>query len=226
MSWRASIRNGTVYCLLFFFTNPNIQGGDEAAWTEVAIDRGVTVWSRSRLDRMLPELRAQGQVHGELFHVMAVILDNERSPEWVPNCSESREIKRFDARTIWVYSATDSPWPVSDRDTVVKVVAEEIKPTQQYRVLMQAQPDLLPLVEGRVRIPYSKIYFLLKQVGANTIEIEYGLDVDPGGALPKWLVRRTARNTLIETIIALEAQVAQTRGQYQFEIKALTKEFQ
>ena len=162
MSWRASIRNGTVYCLLFFFTNPNIQGGDEAAWTEVAIDRGVTVWSRSRLDRMLPELRAQGQIHGELFHVMAVILDNERSPEWVPNCSESREIKRFDARTIWVYSATDSPWPVSDRDTVVKVVAEEIKPTQQYRVLMQAQPDLLPLVEGRVRIPYSKKLFPLK----------------------------------------------------------------
>ena len=120
------------------------------------------MWSRSRLDRMLPELRAQGQIHGELFHVMAVILDNERSPEWVPNCSESREIKRFDARTIWVYSATDSPWPVLDRDTVVKVVAEEIKPTQQYRVLMQAQPDLLPLVEGRVRIPYSKKLFPLK----------------------------------------------------------------
>ena len=91
---------------------------------------------------------------------------------------------------------------------------------------MQAQPDLLPIVKGRVRIPYSKIYFLLKQVGANTIEIEYGLDVDPGGALPKWMVRRTARNTLIETIIALEAHVAQTRGQYQFEIKALTEEFQ
>jgi hypothetical protein len=91
---------------------------------------------------------------------------------------------------------------------------------------MQAQPDLLPLVEGRVRIPYSKIYFLLKRAGANTIQIEYGLDVDPGGALPKWMVRRTARITLIETIIALETQVAQTRDQYQFEIKALTEEFQ
>ena len=45
-------------------------------------------------------------------------------------------------------------------------------------------------------------------------------------AQPKWMVRRTARNTLIETIIALETQVAQTRDQYQFEIKALTEEFQ
>ena len=157
---------------------------------------------------------------------MAVILDNERSCEWVPDCSESREIERLDARTTWVYSVTDSPWPVSDRNTVVKVVAEEIEVNHKYRVLMRAEPDFLPLVEGRVRIPYSKIYFLLKRAGANTIQIEYGLDVDPGGALPKWMVRRTARNTLIETIIALETQVAQTRDQYQLEIEALAEEFQ
>ena len=53
----------------------------------------------------------------------------------------------------WVYSVTDSPWPVSDRDTVVEVVAEKIEPNHKYRVLMRAQPELLPLVEGRVRIP-------------------------------------------------------------------------
>ena len=220
------IRNCTVFCFLVLLSSPIIQAEGEAAWKEVAIDRDVTVWSRDQTGRVLPELRARGQIYGELFHAMAVILDNERSCEWVPNCTESQEIKRLDARTTWVYSVTNSPWPVSDRDTVVKVVAEEIELDQQYRVVMQAQPDLLPLVEGRVRIPYSKIYFLLKRAGANTIQIEYGLDVDPGGVLPKWMVRRTARNTLIETIIALETQVAQTRDQYQFEIKALTEEFQ
>ena len=220
------IRSCTVFCCVVFLSSPIIQAEGEVAWKEVAIDRDVTVWSRDQTGRVWPELRARGQIYGELFHAMAVILDNERSCEWVPNCTESQEIKRLDARTTWVYSVTNSPWPVSDRDTVVKVVAEEIELDQQYRVVMQAQPDLLPLVEGRVRIPYSKIYFLLKRAGANTIQIEYGLDVDPGGVLPKWMVRRTARNTLIETIIALETQVAQTRDQYQFEIKALTEEFQ
>ena len=220
------IRSCTVFCFVVLLSSPIIQAAGKSAWKEVAIDRDVTVWSRDQTGRVLPELRARGQIYGELFHAMAVILDNERSCEWVPNCTESQEIKRLDARTTWVYSVTNSPWPVSDRDTVVKVVAEEIELDQQYRVVMQAQPDLLPLVEGRVRIPYSKIYFLLKLAGANTIQIEYGLDVDPGGVLPRWMVRRTARNTLIETIIALETQVAQTRDQYQFEIKALTEEFQ
>ena len=220
------IRNCAVFCFLVFLASPIIQAAGESAWKEVIVDQGVTVWSRDRSDRVLPELRARGQINGELFHAMAVILDNERSCEWVPNCTESQEIKRLDARTTWVYSVTDSPWPVSDRDTVVEVVAEKIEPNHKYRVLMRAQPELLPLVEGRVRIPNSEIYFLLKRVDADSIEIEYGLDVDPGGALPKWMVRRTARNTLIDTILALEAQVARTRGQYQFEIKALAEELQ
>ena len=220
------IRNCTVFCFLVFLSGPIIQAAGESAWKEVVVDQGVTVWSRDRSGRVLPELRARGQMNGELFHAMAVILDNERSCEWVPNCTELQEIKRLDGRTTWVYSVTDSPWPVSDRDTVVKVVAETIEPNNKYRVLMQAQPDFLPLVEGRVRIPYSNIYFLLKRVNADTIEIEYGLDVDPGGALPKWMVRRTARKTLIETIIALEAQVARTRGEYHFGIKTLAEEFQ
>jgi len=220
------IRNCTVFCLLVFLASPIIQAAGESAWKEMIVDHGVTVWSRDRSGRVLPELRARGQINGELFHAMAVILDNERSCEWVPNCTESQEIKRLDARTTWVYSVTDSPWPVSDRDTVVKVVAETIEPNNKYRVSMQARPDFLPLVEGRVRIPNSEIYFLLKRADADSIEIEYGLDVDPGGALPKWMVRRTARNTLIDTILALEAQVARTRGQYQFEIKALAEELQ
>ena len=220
------IRSCTVFCFVVLLSSPIVQAEGEAAWKEVAIDRDVTVWSRDQTGRVLPELRARGQIYGELFHAMAVILDNERSCEWVPNCTESQEIKRLDGRTTWVYSVTDSPWPVSDRDTVVKVVAETIEPNNKYRVLMQAQPDFLPLVEGRVRIPYSNIYFLLKRVNADTIEIEYGLDVDPGGALPKWMVRRTARKTLIETIIALEAQVARTRGEYHFGIKTLAEEFQ
>ena len=220
------IRSCTVFFFVALLSSPIIQAEGEAAWKEVAIDRDVTVWSRDQTGRVLPELRARGQIYGELFHAMAVILDNERSCEWVPNCTESQEIKRLDARTTWVYSVTNSPWPVSDRDTVVKVVAETIEPNNKYRVLMQAQPDFLPLVEGRVRIPYSNIYFLLKRVNADTIEIEYGLDVDPGGALPKWMVRRTARKTLIETIIALEAQVARTRGEYHFGIKTLAEQFQ
>ena len=68
------IRNCAVFCFLVFLASPIIQAAGESAWKEVIVDQGVTVWSRDRSDRVLPELRARGQINGELFHAMAVIL--------------------------------------------------------------------------------------------------------------------------------------------------------
>ena len=31
----------------------------------------------------------------------------------------------------------------------------------KYKISMQARPNVIPVVKGRVRIPYSEIYFLL-----------------------------------------------------------------
>jgi hypothetical protein len=190
------------------------QSAGQSVWTKEIVEQGITVWIREQSGHSLPEFRGRGQIRGELFHAVAVILDNKRSHEWVPNCKESREIKRIDGATTLVYSVSDSPWPVSDRDTVVRVVVEAIEPDHAYRIFIRAQPDVLPPVDGRVRIPYSEIYFLLRRVNAGTTEVEYGLDVDPGGALPKWMVRWTARNILIDTIRALEIQITKTREYY------------
>ena len=57
-----------------------------------------------------------------------------------------------------------------------------------------------------------------------TSAIEYGLDVDPGGMLPDWMMRSTVQSTLIDTIKALEAQVEKTKSQYSLEISKLAED--
>ena len=221
---RMHIQVRAICCFLIFCLSLGAKSADQPTWTMAIAERGVTVWYRHQLGRSLPEFRGEGQIRGDLFHAIAVILDNERSPEWVPNCKESREIRRIDDVTALVYSVSDSPWPVRDRDTVVRVVVQTIEPDYTYRIFMQALPDHLPRVEGRIRIPYSRIYFLLQRIHPDKIKVEYGLDVDPGGALPKWMVRWTARNILIDTIRGLETQIASTREYYQPGIKAIKSE--
>ena len=90
-------------CLFIFIMSTAVQGKDEMTWLKIGIDRGITVWSRDRPNVVLPELRAHGKIEGNLFHVMAVILDSQRAPEWIPNCIESREVKRINSNTKLVY---------------------------------------------------------------------------------------------------------------------------
>lgn len=210
------ILNKYTFFLLFMSLLGGIPLSSEAnsEWSKVSSDNGVTIFSKMQSDRVIPLLRAIGEVEGSLFHVMAVILDNERSPEWVPNCIESHKIKDLDHGGALVYSVTNSPWPVSDRDSIVETHREIIQKGSEYKISMQARPNVIPLVKGRVRVPYSEIYFLLKKVDDKTTKVEYGFDVDPGGLLPDWLIRSTIDNTLKATIRGLEAQVARTKGIY------------
>ena len=211
-------------CFAIFLIGAVAQSANDAPWSKVSAEHGITVWSKDRHNAPLPELLAKGQIKGNLFHVMAVILDNKRAPEWIPNCLESRQLKRISSQRTLVYSVTSSPWPISDRDTVVELIRETIKPGSEYKISMHAKPDLLPPVSGYIRIPYSENYFFLQRIDDDTTAIEYGLDVDPGGMLPDWMIRSTVQNTLIDTIKALEFQVEKTKSQYSIEISELAEE--
>lgn len=198
----------------------------DTEWSKVSSDDGVTIFSKTQSDRVMPPLRAIGEVEGSLFHVMAVILDNERSPDWVPNCIESHKIKDLDHGGALVYSVSNSPWPVADRDSIVETHREIIQRGSEYKISMQARPNVIPLVKGRVRVPYSEIYFLLEKVDDKTTKVEYGFDVDPGGLLPDWLIRSTIDNTLKATIRGLEAQVARTKGRYKIQTDQFSQELE
>ncbi len=190
-------------------------------WKEIERDQGVTVFAREEPKRSLPTFRGVGEVSANIYHLMAIILDNQRAPEWVDRCESSRQLERYDARTTLVYSRASSPWPVSDRDTVVRVTTRTIRPQKEYRLSMRSQPDLTPRVDGVVRIEQSHIYFHLTRLGPKRTQIEYSLNVDPGGYLPKWLVRMSTRTMPIKTIRALEAQARKTHGQYKETIQVL-----
>ena len=200
-----------------------LPGGVDAQriWEKVKTDKGVTVWVRDEPGRSLPTFRGRGLVKGQIHHLMAVILDNARAPEWVARCRVSTQLKRYDERTTLVYSLADSPWPVSDRDTVVRVTTKTIRPQHEYRITMRSQPKGAPPVDGVVRIEQSQIYFHLTRVDDQHTRVEYSLNVDPGGYLPQWLVRLSTRSMPIDTIRELEAQAKRTAGAYTDVIRKL-----
>ena len=114
---------------------------EQTGWQIVLEHDSVTVWRRDiASEQILPDLRAKRRIEGDLFHAMAAIIDSARSPEWMPNCSEAVEMESDDGKSSLVYSVTNFPWPVVDRDTIVKVDIETIISGQIYEVVMTAQP--------------------------------------------------------------------------------------
>jgi hypothetical protein len=186
----------------------------QGTWKVVDRDRGIVVDTRAEPGRDLPTMRGRGVIEGEVNHVLAVVLDERGATEWAEGADRCKLLRRIDARTSLIYTYTDTPWPVSDRDIVMRRTIEVIKPGAEYRVRLLCAPRELAQVEGVIRVLDCDSHFYLRKESASSTFMEYQVNLDPGGSLPDWLIRWAAKKIPMNTFVSLEQQVEKVGSRY------------
>ena len=203
---------------LAFFSMVLVSGSAlaDGTWNVVAEKDGIRVLAREVAGRDLPTFRGEGTIDANIYDVMAVISDISRHKEWVERCSDARLLRKENERTYVVYQRTDAPWPVADRDAVVRSVASVDLKRMEVTIRFSAiRTPLMGRVDGVVRMENLRGEYRLRAEGRARTRIEYEVDADPGGRLPRWIARLATKRLPIYTIRNLRAQVARTRGWYQ-----------
>ena len=202
------------FALVAAFLSASAVRADDA-WQPLVTQDGVSVEERSSPGRALPELRATVEIDAGIFEVLAVITDVPRQTQWMHDCEESRLIRRDSVDVSLIYNRTGAPWPVSDRDAVLRTETTLLAPAQHAAVRFANVTDsAAPPVDGVVRMPRLVGAYDLVSVSPTRTRVTYLLDIDPGGSLPTWAVTRTTRDTPLHTLLGLRSQVAATRGTY------------
>ena len=191
--------------------------GKNAQWKKIFTKNGITLYSAERKGASLPLLKGQAILEHNLYDIMAVVEDAKRHPQWVYRMRESKIFRRPDPFHLSAYVQFDFPWPASDRDSVLKVDVKRVW-TPHHEVLIsfkRIKDRGYPPRKGIVRIVESRGYTRLRWISPQRTDVIYVIDSDPGGNLPKWLVRWLAKNLPYKVITALRRRVSSTRGQYQ-----------
>jgi len=187
----------------------------EADWQPLLTQDGVSVEERNTPGRTLPELRATVEIDAGIFEVLAVIADVPRQTEWMHDCEESRRIRVEPGDVSLIYNRTGAPWPVSDRDAVLRTQASLLAPLQHVEVsFANVEDPSTPPIDGIVRMPRLVGGYDLVAISPTRTRVTYLLDIDPGGSLPAFAVTRTTRDTPLHTLLGLRKQVGATRGAY------------
>ena len=185
----------------------------KGAWEVLAKESGITVTARTERDREYPSFRGTARIKCNPWDVIAVVADASRHVEWAHKCSESSRLKEIDPTTSVIYSRTALPWPVKDRDIVLRGSVSVIQPDTELRIRFRAiKSSLKPRIEGVVRIPVLTGHWYLVQMGENKTFAEYQVNADPGGKLPPWLVEQSSRDMPLITIKNMRKQVAATKS--------------
>lgn len=193
---------------------------DGGGWTVIERSRGITMSRRVQANSALPAFRGQGVIEGNVLQVLAVMLDLKAVERWAHGVTESHPIKRVDARTHLVYLHSDLPWPVRDRDMIVRSQVEVVKPAEEFHVTLHCEPKAQPERDGVIRVQTCQSTLHLRKVGENKTEIDYVMTLDPAGHLPSWSAEWVTKATPFKTLVALEERAKASQGEYAASVRS------
>ncbi|RYY41824.1 MAG: hypothetical protein EOO08_01460 [Chitinophagaceae bacterium] len=103
---------------------------------------------------------------------------------WVYANKTAGIIRGAGADEYYYYSETALPWPLQNRDAVIRARVERDPKGGWLRLTEVSQDGILPAKSGKVRIERSSISWLVTQADPGRLHIVYIFQADPGGSIP------------------------------------------
>ena len=195
----------TLFILPLFFTI--FLPIEDTNWKIEKVKNGITVYTHIPEGSNLKEIRMVSSAKATLSEAVAILVDVEGYPNWIYNCQSAKVINRVKNNEVIYYSVTKAPWPILDRDLVVRNTIYQNANTKAVYSQSEAQTDIVPDITGRIRIKNMFGLWRFTPIGNGEIEIEYYIKVDPAGILPPWVVNMFIANGPYQSMLNFKAQL-------------------
>jgi len=195
-----------MFSLLFSF-NVSAESEDtewELEKSKESID--LNIYTRYIKGSDLKAFKAEMTVKQPIGAVFAVLADHDNSCNWIANCGGYKMLDG-EAGANYSYMINEAPWPVSDRDAVVRSVVRQNPETYVVDIELVGLPDYIPEDDDYIRIPKMDGFWKLIPVDEATTTIIYQVHADPGGGLPTWLSNSVVVDTPYDTMRGLLKQL-------------------
>jgi hypothetical protein len=200
-------------CVALWGAAPALAKG---GWKRVLQADGVTVSAREVPGEPQLEFRGVAVLAVDLFPLLAVIDDTANHCIWQANCKVSRVVKANGEFERWIYHRVGAPWPVSDRDVVIRgTVQIDAERRAVWSHFRDVTLPSLPPVKGVVRLPKLVGFYKLEWLADDRTRVTYQVSSRTGGLLPTWLANRAARGLPHGTLVGLRKRAKAMAGKYE-----------
>ncbi len=187
-----------------------VDGAD--GWQTVFDEGGVRVQQRPYLDSPLMEVRGEIRVTSSLNALMALLRDAPYNQQWVYRSGGASILEQVGYAQAYVYGIVDAPWPMQDRDTVVRFDYQQDPRTREIRINIVNFPDHVPHEPGFVRVPDFGGFWRLRPLPQGEVEVTYQVHGAPGGWVPVWMANYAAAVSVNRTLHNLPSALERYRG--------------
>jgi hypothetical protein len=147
-------------------------------------------------------------MNATLSQVASVIMDVEKYDAWQFNTIHSKLLDNPSTVDVTFYSEVKAPWPIANRDLIIRIQLSQDKKTKVVSLTCNSLPKYLPEKSKIVRVPFSKASWTLTPLASNQVKIDYSIEINPGGAVPPWMVNLVCAQAPYESFRNFKSRLA------------------
>jgi ribosome-associated toxin RatA of RatAB toxin-antitoxin module len=178
-------------------------------WTTAGNSRGVALAYRDDPALEIREVRATTELSFSAARIFALVCDFTNYGSLVPGVQEVKTISRTTPSDYEIYMRYAPRFLVVEaRDVVVRVQGQSSPDGTsqcQWNDLKGREPER----KGIVRMPFLRGSWMIEPLDETRSRVVYQVAVNPGGRLPRWLVRRGAVGALPDVIDQVRRRLGQ-----------------
>lgn len=200
-----------ILALVFFLPAPAAVAYDDG-WQLVMDRDGIKAYMREVEGSSIKEIRAVTTIAATLENIGEVLRDVPANVEWQAYCTESELMKMHHRNKLDLYIALGLPWPVTDREILVRTETSYDLDSGRAIVGISTfdDPGCQPRSE-RVRVTDFTGTYVFEYIDRYKTGIIYTYRIDMAGRLPAWLINFMGKYTLYDTFKNLRKMVAKQK---------------
>ncbi len=167
-------------------------------WTLEIEEQGVRVFTKAVEGEPIKATRAIADFDADPERLLEILSDPSQSMKWMDRVSLSKMVRKINENSFIVYNQISLPWPMDDRDLVVKVDVK--REGEKIIMSMKNAPSEYPQQEGIIRMPkYTGTWVLEPLPGGRSLVTSESFST-VGGSIPNWLLGgavESAKETMV-----------------------------
>jgi hypothetical protein len=196
-----------VFGITFFVLAGFAARAQKPVWKCVKNADSIQVYSRKSDSANYKIIKVTTRVKTSLSSLVYLLTDPPNHKNWVCMNKKAEVLKKKDTFHWILYSQTDAPRPVSDRDIITKVRLFQDSLNNAVYITGTALPDYLEKDPDHVRIPYAESKWSFVPEKNGWVSVTFTLELDVGGKIPRWLANLTAAKGPYETMRKLRSEI-------------------
>jgi hypothetical protein len=197
----------SIFLLMQLLPSSTLLKDNAKGWKLSKNEEGISVYTKDRKGSNFKEIKVSCTLHSSAASLVHLLSIKEEYPAWIYACSEARMLNQVSPFETYHYQVTDAPWPVEDRDLIVRTTVSQDPVTKVIDIYGVGIADYIPENKNKIRVSQYTAHWIITPKGNNTLDIVYLIALDPAGNLPPWIVNLGVSEGPLRTMKNLKARL-------------------